>query len=271
MTHYIADLACPPHLLPPSGYIDLPQIYNEPIAANHYKSGFHSWYENQLGYKTTWNSANGGPLGYYDANQFFTIEMFSIGVSVNAIPAIPPVAAAIAMAQKGIEISYGHIDGEGYNVPQEYERAGVYLYNNYDQKWDWGDTGKERNSQSQIVSGGLTYKHYYDKVEELLNWGVYYTACALKWTMNEVIKKNNYQTIDADKWAKTHYENLDSEAVPIPNPDKDHINEVNDAYYDSGFYVTFESMALLAPTLALVVIPIILGIVVDKKSKVITV
>ena len=81
MTHYIADLVVPAHLLEPNE-----EIYNH---------NYHTWFENQLASLTKWDKAykaNGGPETTY-----FTWDIGKIGKTGQIIP-LPPDIALTSMA-----------------------------------------------------------------------------------------------------------------------------------------------------------------------------
>lgn len=265
MSHYIADVSCPPHLLPAIGYIIQD---GERIEVQHYESGYHTWFEYQTGQKTLWDSIYSGPEGYIDDTKFFNIDPMEI-------EALRPDLSTIEAAQKGIEISYGHIDGEGF---EDFDRKGLYIDDDIKhvrQDWSWGDTGRERNTNEIIVGDdGLTYRDYYDKVNDLLENAVYYTAAAMKWVNEEVKRKNGglggdpaeTLPINPDKWATHPYLTIYDE-VEVPDINDPLENEIKDSYKDSEF--EFETvgimMAIFAPIMTLVFLPKIIKTI--KKEK----
>ena len=248
MAHFIADLACSPHL------IQLKEGYY-PASPD-----YHSWFEAQISKFTTWDESLAGPKGFHSRTNFFNIDMSIVGEDGNSIMPIPPYTAAIATATFSIMKSYGRLDEGGLFV-----KKGDATQENIMNTWDWGEPGKERNSNIPIIAGGLTYKQYYDKVEYLLNTAVYYTAAAMKWTLNEV-KKENGGRPETDQWAKLpYYLAHPDKNIPIYDKEKldnsDESNEVRNAYKDGQFFLF---AAMLTSIYAVIVIPAIIVIVFEN-------
>jgi hypothetical protein len=253
MSHYIADLASPPHLIQENeGYY--------PKAPK-----FHDWFENQVAKFTTWDYSIGGPKGYQTGIHFFNINMALIGFDAQNIVPLPPYLAALACATMSIEKCYGHLDEGGLfirNGDLVQQDLITYSSSSY---WNWGDPGKDRRSDKEILSSGLTYRQYYDKVEYLLNLAIYYTAAALKWVMVEVKNRNNGKSLDCDQWAKEFYkEKYPEEQRPVENPSglelDDVLNLIRDYIkkYKPNIVVQF---AMLAPTIAFTFIPMIISVI----------
>lgn len=248
MSHFIADLASPPHLIQENeGY------YPE-------SPKFHDWFENQVAKYTLWDSSKGGPKGYQSDPEFFKIDMAIIGQDAQNIIPLPPYVAALTCATCSIGKCYGHLDEGGLFIEkgnQEQESLIKFSSSTY---WNWGDSGKERNSYNLIISGGKTYKQYYDQVEYLLNTAIYYTAAALKWIMYEVKKKNNGQSLDCDQWAKKFYkEKYPDKERPVENPygyDLDELLNLIRNYIKNYKPDLIVRLAMLAPIFALTFIPI---------------
>jgi len=248
MSHYIADLACPPHLIQ-----EMEQYY--PTSPK-----FHGWFEDQISKFTNWDVNLAGPKGYHSRTNFFNVDMRIVGEDSNSIMPTPPHLAAIATASYSIMKSYGHLDEGGLFI-----KKGDITQENIMSTWNWGDPGKERNSNNLIISGGLTYKQYYDKVEYLLNTAVYYTAAAMKWTINEA-KKNNNEQLNPDQWAKLpFFKKYPDQKIPIYDKDKlddsDESEEARKAYKNAQIFIM---TAMLTPIYALVVIPAIIYAVFEK-------
>jgi len=250
MSHFIADLASPPHLIQESeGYY--------PGSPK-----FHDWFENQVAKHTLWDLSRGGPKGYQSSTNFFSINMAIIGADAQNIIPLPPYIAALTCATYSIEKCYGDLNEGGLFIrkgDQEQENLITFSSSAY---WNWGDLGKERSSNNEIVLGGLTYKQYYDKVEYLLNTAIFYTAAAMKWVMYEVKKRNDGQPIDCDQWAKKFYkEKYPEEYRPIENPSGFDLDEILNLIRD--YIVNYKpnlvvSLAILAPLIALAFIPLII-------------
>jgi hypothetical protein len=177
MSHFIADLASPPHLIQENeGYYPK-------------SPKFHDWFENQIAKHTLWDSIKGGPEGYQSTTNFFKIDMSIIGQDAQNIIPVPPYLAALTTATYSIEKSYGHLNEGGLFIRKGDQEQEDMIKLSSSTYWSWGALGKERNSNNAILSNGLTYKQYYDKVEYLLNTAIYYTAAAMKWIMHEVKKR----------------------------------------------------------------------------------
>ncbi|GAH53560.1 unnamed protein product, partial [marine sediment metagenome] len=126
MTHYIADMVVPAHLLK-----------NDPKSPI-YNSGYHTWFEKQLASLTKWNKAygaHGGPETLY-----FSWDIAEVGLTGLIVPIAPDIATTI-MAIEAIRIAYRtdgnhqHIKWNGYNN-EEARNSGLYLTNSEDH-WDW--------------------------------------------------------------------------------------------------------------------------------------
>lgn len=248
MAHFIADLACSPHL------IQLKEGYYPK------SPDYHEWFESQISKFTTWDEILAGPKGFHSRSNFFNIDMRIVGEDSNNIMPIPPHLAAIATATYSIMKSYGHLDEGGLFV-----KKGDATQENIMTTWEWGEPGKERNSNTPIIAGGLTYKQYYDKVEYLLNTAVYYTAAAMKWSINEAKDKNNGRP-NADQWAKLPFhQKYPDQKIPIYDKEKldnsDESNEVRKAYKDGQFFLL---AAMLSPIYAVIVIPAIIVVIFEK-------
>lgn len=248
MAHFIADLACSPHLIQLNeGY------YPE-------SPDYHNWFETQISKFTTWDENLAGPKGFHSRSNFFNIDMSIVGEDGNSILPIPPHIAAISTATFSIVKSYGHLGEGGLFV-----KRGDTTQENIMNTWEWGEPGKERNSNTQIMAGGLTYKQYYDKVEYLLNTAVYYTAAAMKWTINEAKDKNNGSP-NTNQWAKIpFYQKHPDQKIPINDKEKldnsDESNEVRNAYRDGQFLLI---AAMLTPIYAALVVPAIIIVIFEK-------
>lgn len=247
MTHYISDLACPPHLL---------QSTDTDTGAHYYHDSFHEWFENQVRIFTYWNpdSNNVGPYeGFFDIN---------LGkYSKTNIKARPPGVAASLLAYEAIITCFGEVGGgNNGSIP-----LGLYISNeNSDLTSTWKWNANNRPSDQKIVPDGITKKQYFDKTEKLLNLAIYYTACAMKYVRDEVNKKGG---IDPDFFLKNPYPDglepvplLDGKrAVKFLEEDTELYEEEGKGYKYFGEYKAVGMMiAIAAPVMILVVIPEIL-------------
>ena len=188
MTHYIADLLVPAHVLKSST--------NEHV---YLKDLYHKWFENQLGSLTKWDKSyksHGGPESIY-----FSWDISKVTL-VPIIP-IPPDLAATFMAQKTIGEAY-RIDGNHQHIPFtgdnifEAENSGLYLNSTYnaDIFWDWKKDIETNGRENSI------HRYFYDKVEKLLAWSVYYSACAMQYCYNKGKEKNNKEHPNSNYFAE---------------------------------------------------------------------
>lgn len=204
MTHYIADLAIPAHTL----------IDNEV-----YNSKYHKWFENQLASCTKWNKnslLNFGPeLGYFS----YDISLID---KLGQITPISPDFAVAQMAEITIKIAYRedgmhqHITFNGDNLEEAYN-SGLFLDGSkIDEmsEWNW-KTDIDANGRDNSI-----HRFFYEKVEELLCWATYYTACAMQYCYNEGKEKND------DNDPNSNYYVINPERVtppstrPTPEPQK---------------------------------------------------
>ena len=246
MSHFIADLASPAHLIGKSD--------------NYYSASpnFHGWFEDQVSRFTLWDESLGGPKGFRSGTDFFNIDMSMISQNIDPIA---PYLAAILTSEFAISTSYKHIDDGGLFIEKDNPIQENLISRGSSTYWEWNAPGKERNSNAEIIPGSLTYKQYYDKVEYLLNLAIYFTAAAMKWTMKKV---KETATPVYDQWAKTQYKDkYPDQAMPDENPpsldDSDDSKDIRDAY--KGALVLG---AMLAPLFALVIIPVVIVIVVKN-------
>ena len=247
MTHYIADITCPPHLMPRNGIAILDSDnFDSAINVENYGSGFHNWFEYQTNLYTYWDRRTSyiGPYGLEDnIYAFFGINPVIIGENGNNIPKKEPQQAVMEAAKSSIDTSFGFVEGKQYAQTGN-NKKGVYidslrnyLYDDsHPQYWKWTDPTKDRDSTNKIVGtadNSLTFIEYYDLVEKLLNYAVWYTACAMKWVMNEV-KDKNKEDFDPNKWAETPYIELHPDELPsTPVDPKSKKNSLKPNPYDT--------------------------------------
>jgi len=248
MTHYIVDVACPPHLIAE--------------AENYYVyKRYHNWFEEQSSQYALWDQEFAGPDGLAQLDSFYMMNPAIIGKDGHNILPLPPQLALTEMASRGIEISYGLVEEQGLFIGDS--RVGLI------DSWSW--TLENRDSTQIITPGALTYMAYYDKVELLLNYAVYYTAQAMKWVIQEV---KNRGGVDPDRWAQSPYIEIypDEGAIMPEDVPKPQRLERDDLYKNQD-YLNIETIArlgaMLAPIMAIVIIPLVAKSV--KAKKVITI
>ena len=249
MTHYFADLVVPAHLIDTAMY---PHVY----ASSYY----HNWFENQLANLTKWDKAyksRGGP-----EQGFFSWDTHE--VTISPIEPIPPNVAIALLAEKLIRIAF-RIDGNHQYIPINgsnhfiSENSGLFLSSKkYDSSifWDWNEDIK--------ISGLLNSNHrfYYSKVEKLLCWSVYYTACAMQYCYNEGKKENDNKDPNPNFFVDNpvRLPPPENSTPPSTKPDpRDYIDEVtnrnlpiNDSERETR---NFRNITELMSTVALIGIP----------------
>lgn len=206
MTHYFADLVVPAHLVENVKY---PNIY--------LKDSFHTWFENQLANLTKWDKSvgsNGGP-----EQDFFSWDTHEI--TLLPITPIRPDNAIALMADVAIKIAF-RSDGNHQHIPINgnnqaiAENSGLFInHATYDTDvfWDWN---------GDIKNFGLSnsdHQFYYSKIEKLLCWSVYYSACAMQYCYNEGKNDNDNNVPNSDFFVDNPVRIPPSDdTIPTPNP-----------------------------------------------------
>jgi len=205
MTHYFADLVVPAHLIENVKYPDIYLV-----------NTYHPWFENQLANLTKWDKSlgsNGGP-----EQGFFSWDTHV----VNLLP-ITPIAPNIAialMADVSIKIAFRN-DGNHQHIPISgnnhiiAENSGLFInHNTYDTDifWDWND---------DIENFGLVnsnHRYFYDKVETLLCWATYYTACAMQYCYDEGKKRSSDEVLNVDYYVRNPVDPTPPKERTEPDP-----------------------------------------------------
>ena len=235
MTHYFADLVVPAHLLEHLHYSGV------------YYPDYHNWFENQLASVTKWDKANaGGP-----ETQYFSYDIGVVGKKGLIIP-ISPEIAITSMAIQAINIAYRtdgndqHIEFNGQN-DIDAKNSGLFL-NSKDKKWDWKND-IDLNGRSQSV-----HKYFYEKVEKLLCYSVYYTACAMQYCMNKAKEElGDDQDLNPDYY-------VTNEPVPRMPPDPDPQRPLDDFFNHDSTGASKDKFKRLFKNLGMVIGPLITGI-----------
>ena len=247
MTHFIADLTSPPHLISKSD--------------NYYSDSFHGWFETRTSTHTLWDENLAGPRGFNSKTNFFNVDLASKGFPDPVVP-IPPHIAAVLAAATVITKSYGYVSQDGLFIQKNNPAQEQLVDQSHPNYWEWGESGRERESNNEIISGGLTYKQYYDKVEYILNTAIYYTAAAMKWTINKVKNQLGSQP-NCDQWAKIQYKDkFPDEKVPKENPSS--LDQSEESKNVQNFYRGLILLSMMAPIMAIAVIPMIVSVVYEK-------
>jgi len=205
MTHYIADMTVPAHLLKAQN--------NEHIYSSSY---YHNWFENNLASVTKWDKAYKARGGPEQGNFSWDYKKATIA---PIIPIKPEIAATL-MAVTTINIAY-RTDGKHQHIPlsnnnhNEAENSGLFINEtelNPNVYWDWkkdlGDNGRSNS----------IHRYFYDKVEYLLCWATYYTACAMQYCYNEGKEKSNNELLNVDYFVRNPVELAPPKERPVPDP-----------------------------------------------------
>jgi len=205
MTHYIADVSVPAHLLKES---DFRHVYSG--------SYYHNWFENNLASITKWDKAYKASGGPDQGNFSWDYKK----VMLAPIIPIKPDIATTLMAVTTINVAY-RTDGQHQHIPlsnnnhDEAENSGLYINKTeYDPNiyWDWKeDLGNNGRSNS-------VHRYFYDKVEYLLCWATYYTACAMQYCYNEGQEKSNNEVLNADYYVRNPVLPTPTAVRPEPDP-----------------------------------------------------
>lgn len=205
MTHYIADMVSPAHLLRES---DSNHIYSA--------SYYHNWFEENLASVTKWDKsdlATGGP-----EQEYFSWDYRK--ATVAPIIPIEPKIALTLMAVTTMNVAY-RTDGQHQHIPlinnnhEEADNSGLFINettHNIDIYWDWN---QDLNDNGRVNSN---HRYFYDKVEYLLCWATYYTACAMQYCYNEGEKKSNTDIIDTDYYVRNPIQPTPPSERPVPDP-----------------------------------------------------
>jgi len=205
MTHYIADMISPAHLLKESH-------------STHIYSGsyYHNWFENNLASITKWDKTSGANGGPVQGN--FSWD-YRKAMPAPIIP-IKPDFATTLMAVTTINVAY-RTDGKHQHIPlsnnnrDEAENSGLYINETTHDKniyWDWKEDLTNNGRENSV------HRYFYDKVEYLLCWATYYTACAMQYCYNEGKEKSDDDILNVDYYVRNPVEPSPSEERPEPDP-----------------------------------------------------
>lgn len=241
MSHYIADLSCPPHLLwEQDGWYSISPKY-------------HTWIENQLAKFTYWDNDEAGPYkGVFEINPAEIIDK-------GTIEPLPPGIAATLCAINALEIAFGDIDEDkGLLISDEFNEVLTSTHAFY---WEWVEGDRENPLLVHPdYEEGITKEHYLDNVEKLLNIGVYYTACAMKYIKQEVDKRGG---MDPDDIALSP---LPQDALPTEIPERESFpKEKTKEYYEVGKGKIFLVLSISAPLMAGLFAPKIIKTLKEKE------
>ena len=245
MTHYFADLMVPAHIIKRAMY---PHIYSG--------ARYHNWFENHLANMTKWDKkpgSNGGP-----EQTIFSWDTYK--VTLLPITPIPPDIAIALMADKAIKIAF-RTDGNHQHIPISgnnhaiAENSGLFINNSiYDTDiyWDWDDDLK---SEGRLNSN---HRYYYNKVENLLCWSVYYTACAMQYCYNEGKKENNDNLPNPNYYVDNPERDIPTDLPPVSDPQSridDILNLRPPVDEENRITRNFKNFAQFFASIALVGIP----------------
>lgn len=241
MTHYIVDLVIPAHTLNHNTYNEI------------YNSKYHKWFENQLASCIKWNKIN--PLNFGPEIGYFSYDISLIGKLGEIIP-IPPNIAVIQMALQTIKIAYRedgvhqHITFNGDNLDKAFN-SGLFLDDSKIEEmlgWNWkNDIDANRRDNS-------IHRFFYEKVEELLCWATYYTACAMQHCYNEGKEKNDDKDPNFNSYVKKPERITPPSTRPTPEPQKrmeDYIDTRPEVNEENRVIRDFKNFSKLLASLAL--------------------
>jgi len=125
-------------------------------------------------------------------------------------PIIPikPEFATTLMAVTTINVAY-RTDGKHQHIPlsnnnhDEAENSGLYINETTHDKtiyWDWKEDLTNNGRENSV------HRYFYDKVEYLLCWATYYTACAMQYCYNEGKEKSDDDVLNADHYVRNPVE-----------------------------------------------------------------
>ncbi|MFX0043897.1 MAG: hypothetical protein ACFE8L_13375, partial [Candidatus Hodarchaeota archaeon] len=157
MVHYISDLSMPCHVLAQSEMCDHLGIISQLV------TGFHKRWETRVSWFSTLSDyqSNGG-------GSFFTINL-GAKLGKSTLTPMSAVEAASLMAYT----TYANFDTTPGNPGLGQKDVWWLLDFEYYNRPDW--TIESRNNP--------IFLDYYNRLEILLNWAVYYTACALAYSL----------------------------------------------------------------------------------------
>lgn len=233
MTHYFADLVVPAHLLKPNSRV--------------YHNGYHTWFEKQLASLTKWDKsykANGGP-----ETKYFSWDISKIGMTgewTGFIIPIRPDYALTSLAWHAIEIAYRksgnhqHVIYDGTN-DEKARNSGLYI-NSSTESWDW-KIDLDNNGRLQSP-----HKYFYEKVEKLLIWAGFFTACAMQYILNEGKEESGQEQFSPDFYTNRDPEDFKS-IVPDDDPQRkldDFLNtDTNGNLFKDKFKKLFENIGTI--------------------------
>ena len=128
----------------------------------------------------------------------------------------------------------------------EAKNSGLYL-NNKDNHWDWK---KDLDENGRTES---SHKFYYDKVEKLLCWSTFFTACAMQYCFNEG-KEEAEKGLNPDYWVTQDPDNVPRQP-PDPNPEDslDRLDPESGASFSDMFSRLFRNLGALAAPLLIAI------------------
>ncbi|MFX0072547.1 MAG: hypothetical protein ACFFAO_15790 [Candidatus Hermodarchaeota archaeon] len=173
------------------------------------------------------------------------------------------------------------MDGSGY--ADGFNKKGLYInsdtkkiikdeclsktdsgYINYDMEY--------REDDTPIITNALTYREYFNTLEIVLNWAVYYTACAMKWSLDQAKKQGlgeNLEAFNPNQWVNSPHQG----PIELPDPTEEEEDQLKqEKAQANGIHI--ESWFIMAAIIAPIVIPIVLApkaIDLLKKEKDLTV
>ena len=137
---------------------------------------------------------------------------------VGPIIPIKPDLATTLMAVTTINVAY-RTDGNHQHIPlsnnnhDEAENSGLYINETTHDRnifWDWKEDLTINGRENSV------HRYFYDKVEYLLCWATYYTACAMQYCYNGGKEKSEDDILNVDYYVRNPVE---------PTPPKERIEK----------------------------------------------
>ena len=250
MTHFIADMVVPAHLLKESHSV---HIYSG--------SYYHNWFENNLASVTKWDKSNLARGGPEQGNFSWDYNK----VTFEPIIPIKPAIATTLMAVTTINTAF-RTDGHHQHLPLsnnnhvEAENSGMYINESTLDKniyWDWKQDLSENGRLNSM------HRYFYDKVERLLCWATYYTACAMQYCYNKGKEKSNNEILNSDFYVRNPIGSGPHMERPTPDP-QTNIDQFNNSVPRDKVSRNFKNISDLIRSTALAGVAYVMRTIFDS-------
>jgi hypothetical protein len=163
MTHYIVDMSSPPHadLLP-------------------YYAAYHYWIEKQVGDNTL--------IGDYEDNgeigdNLFLIDLEEyLGYTSDKLEILSVISMTPSVAYEDILYTIATFMAITtlYSIETNLDRTTEFETFPSDEFYNFYLTHESGFDFNTVNRSSVEYRPFFDRIEKLLNWAVYYSACAIK-------------------------------------------------------------------------------------------